>query len=75
MENTTTNQTGTRQTGVKTTAGRPHIESAYCPICTHTVPAEVIWKGKRMFVKPGQKCARCHSQLDAGYIIRTDQAA
>jgi hypothetical protein len=53
----------------------PRMETAYCPICTHTVPAEVIWRGRRLVVKPGQKCARCHSQLDAGYIMRADQAA
>ena len=70
MENTTKQPTGSQQI----TAAR-RIEPVYCPICTHTVPAEVIWRGKRMVVKPGQKCARCHSQLDAGYIIRTDQAA
>jgi hypothetical protein len=53
----------------------PRMEAVYCPICTHTVPAEVVWRGKRFVVKPGQKCARCHSQLDAGYIMRTDRAA
>ncbi|HWF45582.1 MAG TPA: hypothetical protein VG168_01145 [Bryobacteraceae bacterium] len=70
MENTTAKQTGRTQAGAS-----PRMEAVYCPICTHTVPAEAIWRGKRMVVKPGQKCARCHSQLDAGYIIRTDQAA
>jgi hypothetical protein len=70
MENTTAKQTLRPQGG----AGS-RVEAVYCPICTHTVPAEVIWRGKRFVVKPGQKCARCHSQLDAGYIIRTDQAA
>lgn len=70
MENTTNKTIGSAQANAA-----PRIEPVYCPICTHTVPAEVIWRGKRMVVKPGQKCARCHSQLDAGYIIRTDQAA
>jgi hypothetical protein len=68
MENTTTRQTGRPRVALRT-------DAVYCPICTHTVHAEVIWQGKRMIVRPGQKCARCHSQLDAGYIIRTDQAA
>lgn len=70
MENTTKQSVGNPQVRVA-----PRIEPVYCPICTHTVPAEVVWRGKRMVVKPGQKCARCHSQLDAGYIIRADQAA
>jgi hypothetical protein len=59
----------------KQTAAAPRVELAYCPICTHTVQAEVMFRGKRLIVKPGQKCSRCHSPLDAGYVIRTDQAA
>jgi hypothetical protein len=51
------------------------VEQVYCPLCTHTVPAEVILKGKRMIVRPGQKCARCHSPIDAGYVFRRDRAA
>lgn len=49
--------------------------SVYCPICTHTVEAEIVHKGKQAFAKPGQKCGRCHASLDAGYIIRYDRAA
>jgi hypothetical protein len=51
------------------------IDLAYCPICTHTVQAEVIWRAKRLIVKPGQKCSRCHSPLDAGYVMPREQAA
>ncbi len=51
------------------------VEQVYCPLCTHTVPAEVILKGKRLIVRPGQKCARCHSPIDAGYVFRRDRAA
>ena len=51
------------------------IDLAYCPICTHTVQAEVILRAKRLIVKPGQKCSRCHSPLDAGYVMRREQAA
>jgi len=51
------------------------VEQVYCPLCTHTVPAEVVLKGKRMIVRPGQKCARCHSPIDAGYVFRRDRAA
>jgi sarcosine oxidase delta subunit len=51
------------------------VEQVYCPLCTHTVPAEIVLKGKRMIVRPGQKCARCHSPIDAGYVFRRDRAA
>jgi hypothetical protein len=47
----------------------------YCPICTHTVNADVIHTGKRPVVKPGQKCGHCSAALDAGYIMRLDRAA
>jgi hypothetical protein len=51
------------------------IEPTYCPICTHSVETEVIWRGKRLIVKPGQKCARCHSPIDAGVVMPRDRAA
>ncbi len=47
----------------------------YCPSCTHTVEAEVLAKGKRQFTRPGQKCARCASTLDAAYILYLDKVA
>ena len=56
-------------------SGAARIEQVYCPLCTHTVPAEVVFKGKRLIVRPGQKCARCHSPIDAGYVFRRDRAA
>lgn len=70
MENSIAQQSGRTPVGIG-----PRVEAVYCPICTHTVPAEVVLRGKRFIVKPGQKCARCHSQLDAGYIMRADRAA
>jgi hypothetical protein len=57
------------------TPNATRVELVYCPLCTHTVPAEVILKAKRMIVRPGQKCARCHSPIDAGYVFRRDRAA
>jgi len=51
------------------------IDLAYCPICTHTVQAEVVRGTKRLIVKPGQKCSHCHSPLDAGYVMPREQAA
>ena len=48
-----------------------------CPICTHTVPAEVDIKGKAKFarVAPGQRCPRCGSSLDVAVVIEIPQAA
>jgi hypothetical protein len=44
-------------------------------MCTHVVEGWVITKGKKLIVEPGQECKRCHSALDAGYVIRRDRAA
>lgn len=49
--------------------------SVHCPICTHTVEGIVVTNGRTARVKPGQKCPRCSSALDPGYIVRLDQAA
>ena len=46
-----------------------------CPICTHTVEADVLVRGRHLFTKPGQKCARCASTLDAACIVRVDKIA
>ena len=57
---------------------RPNSSSkalVYCPICTHTVEADVVHGGKHAHVKPGQRCQRCSASLDAGYIMRLDRAA
>ena len=50
-------------------------ELVYCPMCTHTVQAVVVSEGKRVKVAPGQKCSRCGSQLDAGYVMKRERAA
>ena len=47
----------------------------YCPICTHSVEAEAGLQGKKPLVKPGQKCPRCSSSLDAGLVIQFREAA
>jgi hypothetical protein len=47
----------------------------HCPICTHTVPAEVDFKGKRPRVSPGQRCPRCSSSLDVAVIVAFPEAA
>jgi uncharacterized protein (UPF0212 family) len=55
--------------------GREYKGSVYCPLCTHTVQATVLHAGRSVKVTPGQKCPRCQSSLDAGYVVRLDRAA
>jgi uncharacterized protein (UPF0212 family) len=51
----------------------------YCPMCTHTVDAEIHRlegrHARRLGVKPGQRCPHCTAPLDAGYIFQTSRAA
>ncbi len=52
----------------------------YCPICTHTVPANVTLvrnaAGKRVAkALTGQRCPRCSSPLDAAFVVRVTRAA
>ncbi len=54
------------------TEGRGFV---HCPICTHTVEAQVVVTGRNVFAKPGQKCARCSSTLDAAYVLQLERAA
>ncbi|MEO8025708.1 MAG: hypothetical protein ABI823_04520 [Bryobacteraceae bacterium] len=54
---------------------RTHQSKVYCPMCTHTVEAQVEHVGRHVQVAAGQKCPRCAGALDAGYIFRMDRAA
>jgi uncharacterized Zn finger protein (UPF0148 family) len=61
-----------------TTINKKQFEAAgavYCPLCTHTVEAKVTYTPKSAHVTPGQRCPRCSSPLDAGYVIRINRAA
>ena len=49
--------------------------AVYCPMCTHTVPANITKTARGNRVAAGQRCPRCSSSLDAGYVIRVDRAA
>jgi uncharacterized protein (UPF0212 family) len=49
--------------------------AVYCPMCTHTVEAMIVFNPRSLRVAPGQKCPRCAASLDAGYVMRTDRAA
>jgi hypothetical protein len=48
---------------------------AYCPICTHVVETAVKMAGRKMVVKPGQRCPRCGSALEAASVVRYEVAA
>ena len=47
----------------------------HCPICTHSVPANVEYTAKRVKVIAGQKCQRCGSSLDAAALLYLQNAA
>jgi hypothetical protein len=51
------------------------LGQAHCPICTHTVPADIDLKGKFARVAAGQKCPRCASCLDVAIVIQIPEAA
>ena len=58
---------------------RVETGKVYCPMCTHTVEAEIqrnpLGPRQRSVVKPGQKCPQCSASLDAGYIFEISRAA
>ena len=56
----------------KQTAAQGYV---YCPLCTHTVHANVTFTPRGVRVLAGQKCPRCSSSLDAGYVLGTGRAA
>ncbi|HUJ22564.1 MAG TPA: hypothetical protein VLX58_13625 [Bryobacteraceae bacterium] len=47
----------------------------HCPICTHTVGADVEEIGRKVRVVPGQKCPRCASTLDVAAVVQVLEAA
>ena len=47
----------------------------HCPICTHTVPADIDFKGKNPRVATGQRCTRCGASLDVAVIVQVPEAA
>lgn len=49
--------------------------SVYCFTCTHNVEADLVPMGRRILIRPGQKCPRCSSSLDAAYVVVHSQAA
>ena len=47
----------------------------HCPMCTHTVPANIELKGKRPQVAQGQRCPRCGASLNVAVIVQVPEAA
>ena len=68
-------QSTTQQNAVPITRTNAHAAKVYCPMCTHTVDAQIEHVGKRAQVQAGQKCPRCAASLDAGFIFHIDRAA
>jgi len=48
---------------------------AHCPICTHTVPADIDVTGKRPHVTKGSKCPRCGASLEVAVVVQIPEAA
>jgi endogenous inhibitor of DNA gyrase (YacG/DUF329 family) len=59
----------------KAPSGKKQQAQVHCPICTHTVPADVEVAARRVKVLEGQKCPRCQSSLDAAAVVYIRQAA
>ncbi len=68
------------------TPARPaETAKVYCPMCTHTVDADIqhpvktagrfSTTGGRDKVRAGQKCPNCSASLDAGDILPKVRAA
>ena len=49
--------------------------SVHCPMCTHTVDAQLEQRSRYSVVRPGQKCPRCSGSLDAAWIMHVPKAA
>jgi len=47
----------------------------HCYMCSHNVQAVVLVDRRSATVKPGQKCSRCHSAIDSGYVLRLQREA
>ncbi len=46
-----------------------------CPICSHTVRAEVKFVGKRPKVVEGQRCLRCSAMLSMAWVLQLEEVA
>jgi uncharacterized protein (UPF0212 family) len=46
----------------------------YCPMCTHSVGANIEPAKRGYKVTPKQKCPRCGASMDAAFVIRADAA-
>jgi len=51
------------------------LGQVHCPICTHTVPAEIDLRGKQPRVVAGQRCPRCGCSLEVAVIVQVPEAA
>lgn len=63
-----------RQEAMKIAAKR-FKGQVHCPMCTHSVEAEVVEIGRAVRVVPGKKCPRCAATLDVAAVIEVREAA
>ena len=54
---------------------RERTAEVHCLICSHRVPAQVVVDRRGAHVKHGEKCGRCGSSLEAGYVLALKPAA
>lgn len=54
---------------------REMTADVHCYMCTHNVQALVLVDRRTATVKPGQKCSRCSSAIDSGYVLRLHRQA
>lgn len=59
---------------MKTVIDKSLKAHVHCPICTHTVEADVESVGRRTRVIAGQKCHRCSASLDAAIVLQVLEA-
>jgi len=55
--------------------GKHTMGQVHCPMCTHTVPADIDVKGKLARVAAGQRCPRCGASLDVAVVVQVPEAA
>jgi DNA-directed RNA polymerase subunit RPC12/RpoP len=58
-----------------TMTSRERTGEVHCLICSHRVPAQVVVDRRSARVKMGEKCVRCGSSLESGYVLALKPAA
>jgi hypothetical protein len=56
-------------------AAVPETGKVHCPMCTHTVEAQLEHHPRYSAVKAGQNCRLCAGSLDVAWIVYVPKAA